>query len=1178
MTFGSIVGICPLHGSELFEEDLLSGYSNITYWNQQRGIPFFNIQHILQDDDRYIWLGSYSGLVRFDGTEYKVFSRETDPAILHNSIERVNVAENGDVWFGGGGPGVMRFRNGRVTAYQGEGDCGIEVLKSITSESDGTVWIITNKGLLRLKNEHFEKVTLPSFLECNDLEVLHVDTMGRVCLGTNKGLYEVKNLVISQLNGSATYLGSVQDIASDSEGHLWVSDLHGGIFHIDEHSVVPMVEGQEGNIMAFFPQHSDETLWITTQGKLFRYVGETLEQVLLPNQYTEGSGYVHLIDHEGSLWSIFGSGQLVQLKKPRFRFDSTEQGLPNDSITGIARFGDELLASSWSGLYHLNEGNWEPFLPENAVLQGSIRSICEGDDHSLWLCSLTEGLVRMKPDGSLHSYSEAFGFPENKARCLLPTEERTLWLGTDSGVYFIDREGRVELFELLPEGKVLSIDATLDGSLWFSIWGEGVYRFNRETRQLKLYSREEGLTSNVVFSVTQWGDDEFWIGSNGGLNLLKDGKLVTIDSDDGLPVDPVFYSIFDSLGYCWLASNSGMARVSRAELIRVTETDTKIQEYLFYDRKHGISSSDIIGLAKPLIDPIHERYLIPTFGGLWYIDARHPPEVFEAPEGIFESVVVDKKVSFPQDDVVLEIPANPQRLEVHFSAPHYYAPEHLAYRVRLLGYEAQWNDVQSHYYAYSNLDPGAYTFQIQTKSIDGKWSKESKQLKIDIRPAFYQTNLFRVLLLAGLLLLVFVLILWVSHQYKNRNVVLEEIVRERTSELHEAVEKAEKANRSKSNFLAMMSHEIRTPMNGIIGMLDILLDGSVAGKDREYAESAHRNADSLMSILNDILDLSRIESDQLAFDHEKFRIHKVIGECFELVMHQAFEKGLTIEFKPHKDVDLPVLGDASRLRQVLINLLSNAIKFTDSGSITVRSSLIGKTEKDIAVRLEVIDTGSGIEDANLERIFYSFEQVNNSTQRRHGGSGLGLAICEKIISHMNGSIRCESEIGKGSTFVLELCFDLDPQALKQETNADLGVADIESSKLPLKILLAEDIKTNQVIAKHLIKKLGHSVEVAENGCEVLESLKTNSYDLILMDIAMPEMDGLEATRRIREGVEGIDPEIPIIALTANAMRGDRESYINAGMNDYLSKPLERNHFSDLLDTYRVKIASKKTKT
>ena len=165
-----------------------------------------------------------------------------------------------------------------------------------------------------------------------------------------------------------------------------------------------------------------------------------------------------------------------------------------------------------------------------------------------------------------------------------------------------------------------------------------------------------------------------------------------------------------------------------------------------------------------------------------------------------------------------------------------------------------------------------------------------------------------------------------------------------------------------------------------------------------------------------------------------------------------------------------MLGDASRLRQVLINLLSNAIKFTDSGSITVRSSLIGKTEKDIKIRLEVIDTGSGIEDANLERIFHSFEQVNNSTQRRHGGSGLGLAICEKIISHMEGSIRCESEIGKGSTFVLELRFDLDLEAPAQKTNSDLIVADVKCSKLPLKILLAEDIKTNQVIAKHLIKK------------------------------------------------------------------------------------------------------------
>jgi PAS domain S-box-containing protein len=437
-----------------------------------------------------------------------------------------------------------------------------------------------------------------------------------------------------------------------------------------------------------------------------------------------------------------------------------------------------------------------------------------------------------------------------------------------------------------------------------------------------------------------------------------------------------------------------------------------------------------------------------------------------------------------------------------------------------------------------------YNYTLITDSIDLLQGNNEVVIHLDGKERYYNLRQYPLLNKTNIVIGSFVLLNDITS------------LKETMENLKLAKLAAESASRAKSEFLATMSHEIRTPLNGIVGMSELLETAGLNASEMENLKVLQYSANSLLYIINEILDFSKIEAGKMQIDNSSFDLREMISKVVKSFTQGNQTKDIHFNCDISEEIPNTLKGDYTKLHQILTNLLSNAFKFTEKGEIRVKIDCLRNSGRKVLLGFTVSDTGIGIPQDKITNLFQSFHQLDSTTTRRYGGTGLGLSIVKSLLELMGGTIKVESCLGKGSSFIFELPLDVEEEAA---ASRDFAEAPPNKVDRPLNVLIAEDSKVNQVLMSQLMLRRNWKSDIAENGLEVLEKLKTKDYDLILMDIQMPEMDGYEAAWAIREAEKGTEKHIPIIALTANATQEDRDKSLNCGMDGFLSKPIKSDN-------------------
>jgi signal transduction histidine kinase/ActR/RegA family two-component response regulator len=496
-----------------------------------------------------------------------------------------------------------------------------------------------------------------------------------------------------------------------------------------------------------------------------------------------------------------------------------------------------------------------------------------------------------------------------------------------------------------------------------------------------------------------------------------------------------------------------------------------------------------------------------------------------------------------------------------------------------------WQETSQRELNFAALPPRMFTLEVMARNGQGAWSATPARLSFRVRPPWWGSPWLAGGVVVLLVVLARVVLLYRTRRLITERTALEEAVFERThalateklraehekavvdkqkQEIERLLDQTKEISRHKSEFLANMSHEIRTPMNGVIGMTNLVLMTQLTDEQREYVETARLSADFLLTVLNDILDFSKIEAGRLDLSPIDFSLKDCLEQTGRMLSLQIANKRLEYSLSIAEDVPDRLVGDSDRLRQILLNLVGNAIKFTDQGGIAVsiRRQAPATADADaVTLLFEVRDSGVGIPADKQGVIFDAFRQADGSTTRKYGGTGLGLAICSRLVNMMGGTIGVESEPGKGSTFHFSARLGVaigTPAEIGEQTRKLATALDAFNPErvTHLRILLAEDNPVNQRLATKLLEKRGHQVTVTATGRGALERVQEETYDVVLMDVQMPEMDGLEATALIREWEKIRGRHTPIVALTAHSMKGDRDRCLAAGMDTYVTKPFD----------------------
>ncbi|HVT33866.1 MAG TPA: two-component regulator propeller domain-containing protein [Rhodanobacteraceae bacterium] len=1133
------------------------------------GLPSSTVYKLVQDDDGFIWMGTLDGLARYDGVSFRVFRNDpSDPrSIAGNNITALFVDSKGRIWCGGSPSALNRldadgehFERWRHVPND-LSTLGSDDVWAITEDRDGAIWVGTYLGgLNKLKADgtflHIDHdAENPASLRSSTVVSLSATPDGRLWIGTDSGLD--------------------------------VREGDGRIVHVD----LPPLDERKGpsHVWAFVPD-ADGSMLVGTRKGLFRvgadlrYGGEIAAtkpplSIVSMARGTASELWIGTLDG-----LVHYDGERVQHYAGE---ESVPGSLPQVRVHDILRDneGGEWFALEGSGLAHLPP-HWHDFavfrhIPGNAASLSfpRVRAIGLGEDHAAWVATGNGALDRIDPvTGAIARRLAGTPGSTSYLTAVLPEHGDRIWLGDRNGLalHALKDGSAVEIpvdltrADALPQpGYVSSLVRARDGNVWAVSLGGGVslvapdpprvlHRYTPSDKTLgdadiaalaldaegdpwiatasgveRLDRTQDGfvpiagIPHEPIHALAFAADGELWLHRVGVLERYRvDGlaalRSLRFESGDGWPAMTASALAVASDGSVWVTSPRGLWRV-----------DPKTRAIRHFDASDGLPSPEF--RAGALASDSDGTLYAGTEDGVVAFDPAHLHFDTPAPPlrllGL--SVRRNGRMLALDENTPIELRHDDLDFTVSVRALSYANPASNRYRFRMTGFDPDWIDSARGERSYSQLPPGSYKLEVRAANADGAWSALAPIAIRVAPPVWARPGAFFAYVLA-LLAIGFAASFAYRLRIKRRHAFALAETRQRS---------AEQLAEAKSKFLATMGHEIRTPMTGVLGMSELLLATPLDERQRGYAATIHQSGELLLRLVNDSLDIARIEAGKLALDDRELDPAALVREVAALEQPLAGRKNLAIAVEIAPGVPQAIWGDALRIKQILLNLASNAIKFTEHGGITLSLARIGGDQ----LRFRVADTGPGMSEDVRSRLFNRFEQAEGVT-RRHGGSGLGLAISRDLAVLMGGRITVASTSGEGSTFDVDL-----PIYEAPPPGAATAPSPAQSGSRPLGILLVEDDPTVAQVLVGLLEGMGHRARHAANGLAALVELKSQRFDVALLDLDLPGMDGLQLARMIRTG--SLQAGLPLVAVTARSI-GDEESQVRgAGMDGLLRKPV-----------------------
>ena len=1129
------------------------GQSQFRQLDIKDGLPNQLIFSIAQDKQGYIWIGTKDGLARFDGVNFKVFRHipGDQQSLPSNSVQMVHVDTKNRIWVGVEGYGLLQLNpdNGIFTAQpllpktQGS---ALDIW-AMASDAQGSVWFGTyGKGLFRLKPngvvQHFlpqvGKLGLP---DENVLSLAH-DAKGVLWIATSSGLVKWKDEHFIAFNNDLLSSKVVISLMPDAELGMWLG-TQSGLNRVNPNGLVdiPAWASQlsNANIMAALSE-SNGARWFVSSRGLYRLQNDQIE-IFNPDTIF----ITAFQDRDGGFWFGSEQGLLRQPESWRFfktylatesalglrnKIPSNYQALNDDSVLFVSRQGSvdrfwpqtqvlkhiayespddqpkdlssvlldasgQLWIGSRAELMRVKQGAvvaevWNTQSTENPSLLGPAKHILQTPDGLIWIAFYGGGIQARKPDGQVvHSIT-----PKTNQGLKFPDPEQ-LFIGPDKNVWLVG--------------------------------GEGVLRWSPAKNQ---FIHVLGSPNERVFSAHFVAPQTLWLGRLGALDAFQWhsgslNKIRTVTGDEGLPAVEVSGIASDASGALWLSSSRGLMRY-----------DPILGRVRVFGINDGLVSQEF-DMQAPYIGRNGHAFALSKGGVVGF----NPSEMLAKPVPL-RLVIEQISVRRDEDQLFLNrantIVLKPEDRDLTIEAILLNFDDVNAhrYRSRLSGYDPDWVEMGlSGKRVFSKLPYGNYRLELIASSAEALWSKPVV-LNIKVLPPLWRTWW-------AYLCYVFVLLslIWFA-LYSNRR----RLKRKHQQQLEiQEQQLLLKGSEAKSQFLANLGHEIRTPMTGVLGMAELLLAGELSEKPKSQVSAIKKAGEHLLRLMNDALDLSKIEAGQFELDHQAFYLPAVLQDVQSLLSPLAVSKHLRFECQIEPDVQQHYLGDSGRIRQILLNLGNNAIKFTSAGFVTIKAQRLWPK----GLMISVIDSGLGMKLEQQQKLFQRFVQADGvRTTQQYGGSGLGLAISKELALLMAGDIELSSEPGQGSTFTLNL-----PLQQVQNAAAESEIYQQENSLSTESkhILLVEDDETILQVISELLSNHGHTVSGTKNALEALSQTANHRFDIVFCDIDLPGMSGLELAKLWRS--QGL--QCPIIALTARTQADIEQLCAEAGMNAFLRKPV-----------------------